>query len=120
MATSKPQHGEVRSEFSTKDGVYRNIKASEHCRPSGHPLIGKELSNVQVSFVSCKDKDGQKEWVVFNAAKELYFYPYEGVGKVGGACRETTVSGRYSRSELRLNWKCLPGGKLAQPYPPPI
>ena len=82
---------EVRNEFSTKEGVYKNAKASEHCRPSRQPLFGKELSQVQVSFVSCKDKDGLKEWMVFNAAKELYFYPFEGVGKVGGACRDVNL-----------------------------
>ncbi len=86
MATSKQvglhHHGDVRNEFSTKEGVYRNVRVSEHCRPSRQPLFGKELSQVQVSFVSCKDKDGLKEWMVFNAAKELYFYPFEGVGKV--------------------------------------
>ena len=37
---------------------------------------------MKVSFVSCKDKEGPYEWVLFNSGKELYFYPFEGVGKV--------------------------------------
>lgn len=82
MATSKGSLSELRSEFSTKEGTYKNVKASEHCRPSRQPLFGKELSPVQVSTVSCKDRDGLCEWILFNSGKELYFYPFEGVGKV--------------------------------------
>ena len=84
MASSKyaGAHSDVRREFKTKEGVYKFIKASEHCRPSKQPLFGKELTQVQVSFVSCKDKDGFHEWVLFNSGKELYFYPFQGVGKV--------------------------------------
>ena len=96
MATSRVvsslgAHPEVRTEFSTKEGWYRNVKASEHCRPSKQPLFGKELSPVQVSFVSCKDKDGLLEWILFNSGKELYFYPFDGVGKVG-ACVTAVVT----------------------------
>lgn len=72
-----------RTEFFTREGVYKNVRASEYCRPSRQALFGKELSPVKVSFVNCKDKDGTGEWVVFNAGKELYVYPFEGVGKVG-------------------------------------
>lgn len=84
MATSRhsASQSDIRTEFTTKEGVYRNIKASEHCRPNRLPLYGKELSSVKVSFVSCKDKEGPYEWVLFNSGKELYFYPFEGVGKV--------------------------------------
>ena len=73
---------DIRSEFSTKEGVYRNIKASEHCRPSRQALLSKELSPVRVSLVGCKDSDGHHEWILFNSGKELYFYRFEGVGKV--------------------------------------
>ncbi len=73
---------EYRTEFSTREGVYRNVRLSEHCRPSRQALFGKELSPVRVSFVNCKDKDGVVEWIVFNAGKELYVYSFDGVGKV--------------------------------------
>lgn len=73
---------EIRGEFTTKEGTYRNVRASEHCRPSRQPLFGKDLSPVQVSVVSCKDKEGLSEWIVFNSGKELYFYTFDGVGKV--------------------------------------
>ncbi len=72
----------LRREFTAKEGTYRNVKASEHCRPSRQALFGKDLSPVQVSCVSCKGKDGLLEWMVFNSGKELYFYRFHGVGKV--------------------------------------
>jgi len=73
---------EIKGTFSTKEGYYRKVGASEHCRPSRQPLLGKELSPVQISLVSCKGKNGIQEWIAFNSSKELYFYPFEGVGKV--------------------------------------
>ena len=82
MAVSKGSLSELRTEFSTKEGSYKNVKASEHCRPSRQPLFGKELSPVQVSTVACKDKDGVCEFLLFNSGKELYFYPFDGVGQV--------------------------------------
>lgn len=85
MAQQRPSaglHSDVRGDFSTKEGTYRNVKASEHCRPSRQPLFGKELSPVQVSCVSCKGKEGLCEWIAFNSGKELYFYRFLGVGKV--------------------------------------
>lgn len=82
LRSSTGIRSEIRGEFTTKEGTYRNVKASEHCRPSRQPLFGKELSPVQVSVVSCKGKEGPLEWIVFNAGKELYFYRFDGVGKV--------------------------------------
>ncbi len=82
MSVRSSYTAEYRTEFSTREGVYRNVRLSEHCRPSRQALFGKELSTVRVSFVSCKDKDGTVEWIVFNAGKELYVYPFDGVGKV--------------------------------------
>lgn len=72
---------EYRTEFTIREGTYRNVRISEHCRPSRQALFGKELSPVRVSFVMCKDNDGVCEWIVFNAGKELYVYLFEGVGK---------------------------------------
>lgn len=83
---SSSVHSDCRTEFSIIEGTYRNIKASEYCRPSKQALFGKELSPVHASFVSCKDKDGPCEWIAFNSAKELYFYTFDGVGKVKNTC----------------------------------
>ncbi len=58
------------------------MKASEYSRPTRQALYGKELGSVQVSLVTCRGNDGVQEWIVFNSSKELYFYSFEGVGKV--------------------------------------
>lgn len=116
MATSKGSLSELRTEFATKEGSYKNVKASEHCRPSRQPLFGKELSPVQVSIASCKDKDGLCEWIVFNSGKELYFYPFEGVGQVRPTVRkyiyarvnEMEESNKYFyRNAMCGVWHCL-------------
>ena len=73
---------DMKTNFDTKEGFYSVANASEYCRPSRLALFGKEVSPVQISLVACKSKDGQQEWIVFNSSKELYFYPFEGVGKV--------------------------------------
>ena len=75
----------LRTEFKTKEGTYKNVKCFQYCRPNGQPLLGKELSPVSVSIVSCKDEEGLNEWIVFNSAKELYFYPFYGVRKVSSS-----------------------------------
>ena len=82
MASSR--HGEVRTEFSTKEGIYKNIKALEYCRPNKQALFGKELQPVQVSIASCKDKSRVLEWILFNAGREIYLYNFTGLGEVSG------------------------------------
>lgn len=94
MAASKYPSGvqsDIRTSFTTKEGGYRVVMASTYSRPSRQPLAGKELSQVHVSFVSCKDQEGHSDWVVFNAGRELYFYTFEGVGRV-------------CEGEFSLNW----------------
>ncbi len=73
---------ETKTNFSTQEGFYRRVKASEYSRPTRQALYGKELGSVQVSLVTCRGNDGVQEWIVFNSSKELYFYSFEGVGKV--------------------------------------
>lgn len=73
---------DIRSEFKTKDGVYKNIKANQFSKPRGHPLLGKELSETQISLVSVKDMQGLSEWVVFNSGRELFCYPFYGPNQV--------------------------------------
>ena len=68
--------------FRTKEGTYKKC-SFQYLRETRKAHTGKELSPVAVSFVSCKDKEGSKEWITFNSAKEYYFYPFHGVRKVG-------------------------------------
>jgi WD40 repeat protein len=66
--------------FRTKEGTYKK-GSFQYCRETRKAHSGKELSPVTVSFVSCKDKEGTKEWITFNSAKEFYFYPFHGMRK---------------------------------------
>ena len=72
---------ECASSFRTKEGAYKK-GSFQYLRETKKAHTGKELSPVTVSFVSCKDKDGSKEWITFNSAKEYYFYPFYGMRKV--------------------------------------
>ena len=74
--------------FRTKEGTYRK-GAFQYCRETRKAHMGKELTPVTVSFVSCKDKEGTNEWITFNSAREFYFYPFYGMRKV------SLVSGTY-------------------------
>ena len=73
---------ELRSEFKTKDGVYKNLRMHQFSKPRGQPLLGKELSETRVSFVSVKDMQGLSEWIVFNSGRELLCYPFQGTQQV--------------------------------------
>lgn len=79
-ASSTPS--DLRTEFKTKEGLYKNVKPLQYCRPKKQPLVGEELSPTRISLVTAKDARGQKEWMVFNSGRELYCYPFEGVERV--------------------------------------
>ena len=99
---------EIKGSFSTKEGYYRRVRASEHSRPSRQPLLGKELSPVQISLVACKGKNGIQEWIAFNSSKELYFYPFEGIGKVKYTCVVFAMVDLISRALLPLSCPVRP------------
>ena len=83
MANPLSPSSELRSDFKTKDGVYRNLKECQLSKPRGQPLLGKELSETRISLVELKDMQGISEWIVFNSGRELFCYPYHGVQVVG-------------------------------------
>lgn len=86
MATQRTQSIPFHSSsFRTKEGIYKK-GTFQYCRETRKPHSGKELAPVSVSFVSCKDKEGQNEWITFNSAKEFYFYPFYGMRKVSYVC----------------------------------
>lgn len=78
---SQPQ-SEIRTEFKTKEGYYRNLRSHRYSKPRGLPLLGKELSQTRVSVVSVKDMQGLSEWVLFNSGKEFFCYPFSATEKV--------------------------------------
>ena len=73
--------------FRTKEGTYTKGQF-QYCRETRKPHSGRELAPVSVSFVSCKDKEGQSEWIAFNSAREFYFYPFYGIRKVSRETRK--------------------------------
>jgi hypothetical protein len=105
--------------FRTKEGTYKK-GSFQYCRETRKAHSGKELSPVTVSFVSCKDKEGTKEWITFNSAKEFYFYPFHGMRKVSrDACGLRLPNNAHqvgsvgvSRPSinghpLHMKWSCL-------------
>lgn len=77
--------------FRTKEGTYKK-GSFQYCRETRKAHSGKELGPVTTSFVSCKDKEGTKEWIMFNSAKEFYFYPFHGMRKVSRRAKSGNVT----------------------------
>jgi len=72
---------EIKTQFSTREGMYRLITLSDCLRPNRVPQNGPANMPVQLSFVSLGDQNSEDR-ICFNIGKELYFYQYTGVGKV--------------------------------------
>lgn len=73
---------DLRTEFKAKEGVYKNVKSLQYCRPKRQPLIGDDLSPTRISLVTTKDAQGHSDLIVFNSGRELYCYPFEGAVNV--------------------------------------
>ncbi|RVE56173.1 hypothetical protein OJAV_G00233160 [Oryzias javanicus] len=72
---------DVKSQFSTREGVYRLLTHSEYSRPNRMPFNSQGSNPVKVSFVNVNDQSGNGERICFNVGRELYFYIYKGVRK---------------------------------------
>ncbi|XP_028177063.1 WD repeat-containing protein 20 [Ostrinia furnacalis] len=83
---------DVKTQFATREGVYRLMTLSEYSRPNrvGY-TSGAGSSHVRVSLVSLppgpgsgapgSDGQGSDDRICFNHGKELYVYVYRGVKK---------------------------------------
>ena len=80
--SSTSNTSEVRYEFKTKEGVYKNLKTHQYSKARGQPLMGRELSETRISVVSVKDMQGLSEWIVFNSGRELLCYSFGGTQEV--------------------------------------
>ena len=69
---------DLRTEFKTKEGIYKNVKSLQYCRPKRQPLIGEDLSPTRISLVTTQDAQGHTDLIVFNSGRELYCFPFEG------------------------------------------
>lgn len=73
---------EIKTQFSTREGVYKLLPNSEYSRPNRVPFNSQGSNPVKVSFVNVNDQSGNGERICFNVGRELYFYIYKGVRKV--------------------------------------
>ncbi len=73
---------DIKTHFSTREGVYKLLPNSEYSRPNRVPFNSQGSNPVKVSFVNVNDQSGNGERVCFNVGRELYFYIYKGVRKV--------------------------------------
>lgn len=74
---------EVKTQFVTREGVYKLLTLSEYSRPNRVAFNGVSNTPVKTSFVTHKETPatvGDK--ICFNVGKELYVYNYKGVRKV--------------------------------------
>uniref|UniRef100_A0AAV2K7J3 WD repeat-containing protein 20 n=1 Tax=Knipowitschia caucasica TaxID=637954 RepID=A0AAV2K7J3_KNICA len=77
----KEQANEIKTQFNTREGIYRLLSHSEYSRPNRVPFNSQGSNPVRVSFVNVNDQSGNGERICFNVGRELYFYIYKGVRK---------------------------------------
>lgn len=73
--------GDIKTQFITREGLYRLMTLSEYSRPNRvgyQPCQGQAPPLVRVSLVSVPD---QGERICFNHGRELYVYVYKGIKK---------------------------------------
>uniref|UniRef100_A0A1A7X7G4 WD repeat-containing protein 20 n=1 Tax=Iconisemion striatum TaxID=60296 RepID=A0A1A7X7G4_9TELE len=72
---------DVKTQFTTREGVYKLLTHSEYSRPNRVPFNSQGSNPVKVSFVNVNDQSGNGDRICFNVGRELYFYIYKGVRK---------------------------------------
>lgn len=79
---------ELKTQFVTREGIYRLITLSEYSRPNRVAYTNIQGStSVRVSFVTLPDPSGNGDRICFNIGRELYIFIYKGVKKVRNAHR---------------------------------
>lgn len=73
---------EIKTQFTTREGLYKLLSHSEYSRPNRVPFNSQGSNPVRVSFVNVNDQSGNGDRLCFNVGRELYFYIYKGVRKV--------------------------------------
>ncbi|CAB1334893.1 unnamed protein product [Coregonus sp. 'balchen'] len=72
---------EIKTQFTTREGVYKLLTHSEYSRPNRVPFNSQGSNPVKVSFANVNDQSGNGDRICFNVGRELYFYIYKGVRK---------------------------------------
>ncbi|CAG0914426.1 unnamed protein product [Notodromas monacha] len=76
---------EIKTQFSTREGIYKRINLAEYSKPIRIPYNTQPGAStpVRVSFVTIPDSSANDEKICFNVGRDLYVYPYKGIRKVG-------------------------------------
>lgn len=116
---------EIKTQFTTREGVYKLLSHSEYSRPNRVPFNSQGSNPVRVSFVNVNDQSGNGDRLCFNVGRELYFYIYKGVRKVPrgrgccgvGACARSCAPGEGAQAR---GTRCVRRGcaRAAGPLPP--
>ncbi|XP_004636390.1 WD repeat-containing protein 20-like [Octodon degus] len=72
---------EIKTQFTTREGLYKQLQHSEYSRPNRVPFNSQGSNPVRVSFINLNDQSGNGDRLCFNVGRELYFYIYKGVRK---------------------------------------
>lgn len=94
---------EIKTQFTTREGVYKLLTHSEYSRPNRVPFNSQGSNPVKVSFVNVNDQSGNGDRICFNVGRELYFYIYKGVRKVNSTQKMTT----FIIKKLMCVFKCI-------------
>lgn len=91
---------EIKTQFTTREGLYKLLPHSEYSRPNRVPFNSQGSNPVRVSFVNLNDQSGNGDRLCFNVGRELYFYIYKGVRKVPTRASPGLASGVGRGREL--------------------
>ena len=95
---------EIKTQFTTREGVYKLLTHSEYSRPNRVPFNSQGSNPVKVSFVNVNDQSGNGDRICFNVGRELYFYIYKGVRKVNN---NDSVDTAVAPREEPIAWASL-------------
>lgn len=94
---------EIKTQFTTREGVYKLLTHSEYSRPNRVPFNSQGSNPVKVSFVNVNDQSGNGDRICFNVGRELYFYIYKGVKKVSSILYTKYYNNMQCHSTFVLN-----------------
>ena len=106
---------EIKTQFTTREGVYKLLTHSEYSRPNRVPFNSQGSNPVKVSFVNVNDQSGNGDRICFNVGRELYFYIYKGVRKVNNIdCSDGACAVRDQPIDFASSDVLHPGCQLSQ------
>ncbi|XP_060047893.1 WD repeat-containing protein 20-like [Erinaceus europaeus] len=76
---------EMKTQFTTWEGLYKLLLHTEYSRPNLVPFNSQGSNPVHFSFLNLNDQSSKDDRLHFSVGWELYFSIYKGVLK-GGLC----------------------------------